>query len=1085
MRNYHAMTQLSLGLIAAILSIDTVAAPGELSQTPLLTSSTVAPNIYFSLDSSGSMWHILPDNPYDPNITYFNCTSSTLDPSDKITIFIEYNNGTPLFTQNNMTYSWGLGNNSNYGFREKCFKQNQIYTDVSLFGEDLAYRFLSNGGLLPLYYLGRTPGNRGPARYSGNYLNWYFGSAPTLFGQGAQRKPNTQSRYQVMQEVTSNLLDNLSMKSVRVGIGDFNGGNGANIRVGIQDINTNLNQAKSAVSSIQPETDTPLAESLHQIARYFIQGYNNLLTLHPSQSNSSKKTAYTIFNQLPKISSGVSLASPIQYFCQKNFVIMLTDGQPTQDDGISSATGLVNYVEDGSSGIQLDDVAAAIYDMDLRPDLVDQNNQSVKNNISTYTIGFGLTGTGDATNAVPLLVNTAAQGGGLFFNATNKLDLKSAFDQITSGIDAYSASAASVAFTSGQTSSGLGIFRTTYVSNQWSGDVERIAINSDGRLGASLWGASALLNVANTNTRFIFTYNDETKRPVPFRQLTLLSTRQQNDLNLGPAGINDNKGQDRINYFRGDRTLEGSVFRKRNQLLSDIVHASPVFVGIPESNWPDAAPFPTGTNQYSTFKANNLNRTPFIYVGTNNGMLHGLDARSGQIAMTYMPNILFSTTLNQGLHYLTWPNYSHRFYIDSEPQVQDAYVKITPNGSAAWRTLLMGGLGAGGRGYFLLNVTDPSQFSDSFLTNLFLWEFTSAHDADLGYTFSQPIIGLMNNGRWAMIFGNGYNNTGTGRAKLFIVFLDGGLDGIWTEGSDYIKLDTQIGSLTNLNGLSSPAVVDLDGNRSVDRIYAGDVQGNLWAFDVSSSSPTAWNVAYGTSSTPAPLFSQNNQPITGRPFVVKNPIVNTSSTNAPNLLVLFGTGQYLTAADPASTTLQSLYGVWDSGKSNLKRSHLLQQSFLINNSATRVMNSQSVRYSSSGNQQQFGWYVDLKGGERMVVTPIVNDNMVFFTTLIPNASAPCAFGGTGWLLACRLENCGQPNEVVFDVNTDQDLNDQDKVNGYVVSGIKFNTAAPLQSAIRGDIIYIPKSNGELSVMKIKSDSELKGRISWEDLRVDK
>lgn len=1093
MHNCSHIIKLFIGLIVFTLCFmrASIAAPGDISQSPLLTSASVPPNIYFSLDSSGSMWNILPDEPYNPSVTYSPCIGSAEIPENQHTEiriytpngfpFIKYTNPNPPWNQDD-TFVWGsIPGTGSYGFRTRCFNPNKFYT-TSIIGNLRTSDDLNQYNNVSV----RVPSGTGTAIYSGNYLNWYYGTAPTIFGSNAVRKPNTKSRYQVMQEVTNNLLDTLSSKDIKVGLGDFDGSSGADILEGIQNISTNLNALKAAVNAIVPGGSTPLAETLHEIGRYFVQGYNNTLTLHPGQPNQSQKSAYSVFNRSPRVGNNVQFVSPIEHFCQKSFNIMLTDGLPTDDSGIKSSTGLVDYAGNGNQSTQVDlvDVAAALYDMDLRPDLVDQDNQSVKNNIVTYTIGFGLTGTGAGT-PTPLLTDAAAQGGGLFFNALNTADLQNAFNQIAGDIQSRSASAGSLAFTSGSISSGLGAFISTYVSAEWTGDLQRIAIGTDGSVGGVIWNAASLLNAANITNRFIFTYNDQTLQPVPFRNLGDLSLKQRNDLNLGPAGSNDNKGQERINYFRGDRSNEGTVFRKRNSILYDIVDASPVFVGAPESDWPDTAPFPSGSNKYSSYKASNLNRVPYVYVGTNGGMLHGFNANSGAIGMSYVPNVLFSTSLDKGLHYVTWPGYSHRFYVDLAPQAQDAYVKVTPGGSAAWRTVLIGGLGGGGRGYFLLNVGDPSQFSDSFLGNLFMWEFTSAHDPDLGYTYSKPVIGMMNNGRWAAIFGNGYNNTASGRAKLFVVFLDGGLDGTWTEGIDYIKIDTRTGNVNNLNGLSTPAVVDLDGNRTVDRVYAGDLLGNMWAFDLSSANTSNWRVAYGSNTRPRPLFRRNNQPITGAPIVVKNPEVSNQTANAPNLIVLFGTGQYLTAADPATTTQQAFYGVWDSGQGDLRRNDLLRQPFVVNSGTTRVMNDLSVDYGGTTGNQQFGWYINLDSGERVITTPVVKSNIVFFTTLIPDASTPCSFGGTGFLMAVKVENGGEPDFVVLDINNDKVLNDQDKVNGSVVSGTKFSTGVPLQPAIRGDNIYIPKSSGEISVIQIFGNSLLEGRISWEDLRVSK
>ena len=267
--------------------------------------------------------------------------------------------------------------------------------------------------------------------------------------------------------------------------------------------------------------------------------------------------------------------------------------------------------------------------------------------------------------------------------------------------------------------------------------------------------------------------------------------------------------------------------------------------------------------------------------------MHGVQASDGKEVLAYIPGNLFSTGLKQGLHTLTDPTYAHRYYVDLSPAVSDVHIKtcvgICPTlgtDVANWRTILIGGERAGGRGLFALDVTDPSLFSEANAADLVLWEFSDSDDGDLGYVYGEPIMALMNNGKWAAIFGNGYNSTGNatgddGEAQLFIVFLEGGLDGAWTLGTDYIKISTEVGTLAALNGLSAPAVLDLDGNGTADRVYAGDLEGNMWVFDLSSATEGSWDVAYKQVVTEKPLFTALNnasqpQPITSRPVVVTN-----------------------------------------------------------------------------------------------------------------------------------------------------------------------------------------------------------------------
>ncbi len=904
------------------------------------------------------------------------------------------------------------------------------------------------------------------------------------------------TRLQIAKDAAIGLVN--EFEDVRVGLARFTFQSGARILVGIDDIDSNRTALINGINSITASGWTPLAESLHEIGRYFVQGHNATLTMHPGEDNETTKSAYTIFNRSPTYNSGVQQASPIQYFCQKNFIVILTDGEPTRDRDISNSTGLQDYDGDcvdasppcltfdrkqaeQDAGLYnndgsdfLDDVAGALFEMDLRPDLTDQSGNPAKNNVLTYPIGFA----DPAILSSKLMTDTAANGGGKFLTATNAAELVDAFEEAAAAILSQVSSSAPTAFNTQNLSVSSALFLAQYNTTRWFGNIIKFPVDAQGNIGAQAWDAAAVLASTLPGNRVIITFNRDTGVAVAFRVLTALSAAQQADLNMGPS-VADGLGQARIDYFRGDRSLEGTTFRERGNLLGDFVHSGPVFVGPPESAWPDIAPFPTASGQrYSDFAASNQNRTPIVYAADNAGMLHGFNANTGVEEIAYIASNLFSASQQAGLHYLTDPNYTHRYYSDLTAVIQDAYV-AGKSGGVTWRTILVAGQRGGGRGYSALDITNPGSFSELNANKILLWEFNSADNPNLGFTFSEPVIALMNNGRWAAIFGNGYNNTGTGSAQLFIVYLDGGLDGVWTLGSDYLVIDTKVGTLSNLNGLGSVAGVDLDGNRTIDRIYGGDVRGRMWAFDVSGSTQANWKVAYGSSGSPDPLFRNgNNRPITAKPIVVKHPTIPNDPTNAPNVLVLFGSGQYLTNIDKTTTFTQSFYGVWDSGTGDLRRSDLVTQNILGSSTATqRIVSDKTVDYAGG----DFGWKINLTSGERVIVSAKVRENIVFFNTLIPDNSTPCSFGGTGWIMGVKVINGGQPQEVIIDVNNDDQLDDTDKLQGQVVSGIKLLTGIPTESALRGDFMFVPTSDGNINRVMILNNNNLVGRISWEEL----
>ena len=448
-----------------------------------------------------------------------------------------------------------------------------------------------------------------------------------------------------------------------------------------------------------------------------------------------------------------------------------------------------------------------------------------------------------------------------------------------------------------------------------------------------------------------------------------------------------------------------------------------------------------------------------------------------------------SANASSGLHYLTDPAYTHRFYVDLPSAVEDAY--FNSGGGPAWHTVLIGGERAGGKGIFALDVTDPATFSETNAAHIALWEFDNSDDADMGFSFSKPTIAMMANGRWAAIFGNGYNNNGDGKAKLFILFLDGGLDGVWTPGTDYIELSTGVGSIvasdcangsSDCNGLSTPQTADINSDYIVDRVYAGDLKGNLWAFDLSNANPNNWKVAYPatlpTYPAGSPLFIAG-KPITSKPTLVTHPTQPTGT--APNVLVYFGTGQYLVSSDVTTTDVQAFYGVWDHGVSSITSSSLVEQTFLTNpftnggvdvTGKYSVLSNNTVDYTSKN-----GWFIRLtqNTGERVIVDPDVVDDLLYFNTWIPDGS-PCKAGGSGVLMSVELDTGGRSVSAPFDLNGDGVINNNDllKLGGsgsggatYAASGERFDKGLPASSNFLVDYQYTPGTNGGSTIKKRK------------------
>lgn len=710
-------------------------------------------------------------------------------------------------------------------------------------------------------------------------------------------------------------------------------------------------------------------------------------------------------------------------------------------------------------------------------------------------------------------------GRGEYLSASDPATLTTALQSTIQSITDRTGSSSSVSFNSASLQTGSKLYLALFNTSKWSGDLKSYTLNpntGDVTTEADDWTVADQLDTRSLSSapRDIFTYSGTDG--VAFTWATLPATLV-NDLNTSASGSGDALGEQRLNYLRGDRSDEGTGddFRIRAKRLGDIVHSTPIYVGESNVGWPDIAPFPTASGStYSDYSTGTLSttRTPVVYIGGNDGMLHGFKATSsasegGKEVFAYVPEYLNSTSASEGLHYLTNKLYTHRYYVDMPPTVSDAFIKTTTAGTVGWHTILIGGSRAGARGLFALDISDPTKFDEDNATDVsdvVMWEFDSGDDPNLGYSFSRPTIALSNatdgsNNRWVAIFGNGYNDTssgaGNGDARLFILFLDGGIDGVWTAGTDYIEIATEVGTTANRNGLSTPTLVDTDGNGTVDRVYAGDLKGNMWAFDLSNATASNWDVAYKQGANPKPLFTAKDsggtaQPITTQPVVVDHPTVAAGGGNSPNLMILFGTGQYIVEGDKTSTGVQSYYSVWDEGTKELLRADLGSQTTAAATSTARVLTDNAIAYS--GGSAKNGWYYDFDSttspvsgelGERIVTkTVIYDDDYILYYTTVPSIE-PCDSGGNSWLMAHKIENGGRPSEVLFDADDNGSLDDYLDVGGTDIAVSGGKTTGITTGDTLGEYLYDSSTDddtpGKTGLKKLSGSGQ--GRLSWEEL----
>ena len=775
--------------------------------------------------------------------------------------------------------------------------------------------------------------------------------------------------------------------------------------------------------------------------------------------------------QLSRSSEGGPQPAPPES-CGKNFAVLLTDGLPSTDRNGNAIADPVTALEEAAAAARR-----------LRTDA----------EVETYVVGFAL-----PYGVDPSTLDVIAEAGGTHtaFYADDPASLTSAMDAIFEDILDKTGAAASAATNSTSLVGDAEIYQARFNSGDWSGQLLARSIDSDLRISDSpLWDAGEVIKQQAPGDRVIITYGLDTNDGMPFtwsRINSQTNTAQRDFLNDDGTGNNDGRGEERVAWLRG-AAVNG--FRTRSSPLGDIVHSAPFYVGEPAAGH-------AGTS-YANFRNSYRNREPMLYVGANDGMLHGFSAIDGREKLAYIPSMVYSR-----LSKLTHPNYGstsatpsvpHQYLVDGSPMVAD----VEFNG--VWKTVLAGGLNGGGQGYYALDVTDPSDFSEANAEALVLWEFSDRDDTDMGYSYNQPVLRYLNhqsaqwvklqNGEWGLMVGNGYNSPAadghastTGHAVLFVLYVERGADGTWDRG-DYIKIDTGVGSTSDPNGLSTPRPVDTDGDGVVDLAYAGDLQGNLWRFDLTDlSHPRAVKLYEARD------LNGDPQPITTAPIVTRHP--------GGGLLVGFGTGKYLELTDIQDTSPQTFYAIWDQNPDSSSGLPITGVSDLVEQTINATATANGFNYRSvSANAVDYGdgkkgWFMRLPvAGERVAYNPIAREGRFIFTTLIPNTDE-CSAGGSSWLMEVDYLTGGRLDVSPFDVdhNGTFDMDDRIAFSYSGATGPEFaggiqgedgaigilTTPTVIDKDENQEVKVLSSSTGRLSALR-ESKSGLHGRISWKEI----
>ncbi len=602
-----------------------------------------------------------------------------------------------------------------------------------------------------------------------------------------------------------------------------------------------------------------------------------------------------------------------------------------------------------------------------------------------------------------------------YFFAIDPSQLERSLEQIFQTI-LKAGGAAPAAATSSRTAAGGYVYVSTHsiknastgVDADASGQFLRFSFQPDGNVsGTQDWDAGAVLTTQvagsgwNTN-RKIFTMSDTA--PVTFRW-TNLSTAQRSALRTNPASGAANTvaiGQARLNWLRGsgcDEVAAGSTsattgcaasvgLRARPVTkLGAIVNSTPWYIGQPAAGY-------TNTDYgggYGTFRSSNAARNA-VFVSANDGMVHGFDGATGSELLAYVPRALYTTSGTapySKLAAITAKDFSlgtgiDRMNADGSVMAADMKTGTTPT----WKTYLFGSFGRGAKGVFALDITNPVSVTESNTdaATVVKWEFTETADADMGYILGrtnarsngQPTqTGYMANGKWAAIYGNGYNSS-SGNAALFILFADGPATAsatTWTAGTHYKKIVVGAAGLGPNNGLAAPTAVDSNNDGIIDVIYAGDLKGNVWKFNVSDSDPANWGVAT-TGSVPSyqatTVVTNAGPPVTTT--TVAQPITTAIVPFAHpqgGFQLFFGTGKVLETGDYPMTApySQTIYGIYDqpgvTTTITTGKTDLVQQT-TTSSGGYRYFSQNAVSYPT-----QKGWYLDLPASsENVIFNPI-------------------------------------------------------------------------------------------------------------------
>lgn len=633
----------------------------------------------------------------------------------------------------------------------------------------------------------------------------------------------------------------------------------------------------------------------------------------------------------------------------------------------------------------------------------------------------------DSATALDDLWHAAVNGKGQFFSAADPDTVVTSLTAALAGVNARVASAAAAATSNLEPVAGDNFaYTASYKTLEWIGELEAKEIDLvTGVVGTTpVWSAQAKLTAKTnaacdnrtiklfrsgaSNNLVNFTWNtracDSGGNPTGIANTGLNATEQGYfgasqvaDFSQYPDMTNgvlpllsvDQRsmaaGANLVNFVRGQRGFENfatnttALYRARTGVLGDIVNAQPVFARAPFADYQDAG--------YAAFKTANANRTPMVYVAANDGMLHAFYAGSnttdplgGEERWALIPSMVLPGLYKQAD--TKW-DVLHRYSVDGTPAIGDVYDSV----NSVWKTVLVGGLNAGGKGYYAVDVTDPA-------TPKGLWEFKhtptcagspvgQTTDCNLGYTFGNPQISKLADGRWVVFVTSGYNNvnsptpqTGDGVGYLYV------LDAL--TGQIIYKISTGVGDASTPSGLGkiNNFVLDTVLNNTTQHLYGGDQLGNLWRFEVNATQSATKLVTLVDDTTPTP----SPQPISIKPEIAE-------FGSPPTTYVFISTGRYLGSTDLASTQRQTVWGIKDTGTYPLATPRATMSKLTITEDASNVRSISCATNCTTND----GWFADLPiTGERVNIDMKLQLGTLVVASNVPQNNA-CSIGGVSYL----------------------------------------------------------------------------------------